>query len=217
MARMLADHYKTLGVSRSADAEEIRKAYKRLARRYHPDGGGDNPVERFHEVREAYEVLSDPLARSAYDRLAKRREGSSRPAWRGVRCREEGSIPWAGVRSARGVWPETLGRSRRPGGGYYSGGAFAQPRGGPRRGPREPDGAPPGALPDLPGQRAPAPCPLSRMRRRGEAGGALARRPGASSHGPTGHAPAHHPPGPRRPADPDFSLPASGMSSIRAP
>jgi curved DNA-binding protein len=65
------DYYKILGVSRNADEKEIKKAYRRLARQYHPDvNPGDKQAEaRFKEINEAYEVLSDPEKRRKYDEL----------------------------------------------------------------------------------------------------------------------------------------------------
>ena len=64
------DYYEVLGVSRDADADEIRRTYRKLARQYHPDINHDSDAEeRFKEVGEAYEVLSDPQKRERYDRL----------------------------------------------------------------------------------------------------------------------------------------------------
>ncbi|MCX6389040.1 MAG: molecular chaperone DnaJ [Solirubrobacterales bacterium] len=66
----MADHYETLGVDRTASAEEIKKAYRRLARKNHPDQNPDDPKAeaRFKEISQAYEVLSDAKKRKDYDR-----------------------------------------------------------------------------------------------------------------------------------------------------
>jgi curved DNA-binding protein len=61
------DYYKILGVSRTADADEIKKAYRKLARQHHPDAGGDEA--KFKEINEAYEVLSDDEKRKMYDQF----------------------------------------------------------------------------------------------------------------------------------------------------
>jgi molecular chaperone DnaJ len=63
------DYYSVLGVDRSADAAEIKKAYRKLARKHHPDVNPDNPEaeKRFKEIQEAYAVLSDPDKRRQYD------------------------------------------------------------------------------------------------------------------------------------------------------
>jgi len=64
------DYYATLGVPRDASAEDIKRAYRRLARKYHPDVSKEPKSEaRFKELGEAYEVLKDPAKRAAYDRL----------------------------------------------------------------------------------------------------------------------------------------------------
>jgi len=65
------DYYRTLGVDKGASAEEIKKAYRKLARKYHPDVNPNDPQaeQRFKEINEAYEVLRDPDKRSKYDRL----------------------------------------------------------------------------------------------------------------------------------------------------
>jgi len=65
------DYYAILGVSKNASPEEIKKAYRRLARQYHPDLNPANKEaeERFKEIQEAYEVLSNPETRAKYDRL----------------------------------------------------------------------------------------------------------------------------------------------------
>lgn len=66
----MSDYYEVLSVSRDADEDEIKKAYRKMAMKYHPDrnGGSSDAEEHFKKVSEAYEVLKDPQRRAAYDR-----------------------------------------------------------------------------------------------------------------------------------------------------
>ncbi len=65
----MKDYYQILGVSRDASEEEIKKAYRKLAHKYHPDKGGDE--KKFKEINEAYQVLSDKQKRAQYDRFGR--------------------------------------------------------------------------------------------------------------------------------------------------
>ncbi len=73
MSTATKDFYKVLGVSEKASEDEIKKAYRKLAKEYHPDANAGNPqaAERFKEVGEAYSVLSDPKKRKQYDQMRK--------------------------------------------------------------------------------------------------------------------------------------------------
>src|ERR1700723_557491 len=67
---MKSDYYQLLGVAKTCNAEELKKAYRKLAMQYHPDKnpGDKNAEHKFKEISEAYEVLSDYEKRAAYDR-----------------------------------------------------------------------------------------------------------------------------------------------------
>ena len=73
------DYYDVLGVDRNASQDDIKKAFRKLARKYHPDMNRDDPSaeEKFKDINEAYEVLSDPDKRSQYDRLGHTAQGSA--------------------------------------------------------------------------------------------------------------------------------------------
>ena len=69
MAAEKRDYYEVLGVNKGASEDEIKRAYKKMARKYHPDLNPDNKEaeEKFKEVNEAYEVLSDANKKARYD------------------------------------------------------------------------------------------------------------------------------------------------------
>lgn len=75
---MAKDYYQILGVAKSASADEIKKAFYKLAHKYHPDKGGDE--KKFKEINEAYQVLSNKEKRSQYDRFGRVFEGAAGPA-----------------------------------------------------------------------------------------------------------------------------------------
>ncbi|MBP9040520.1 MAG: DnaJ domain-containing protein [Anaerolineaceae bacterium] len=93
------DYYKVLGVERSATSDEIKKAFRKLAMKYHPDKNKDNKQaeEKFKEINEAYEVLSDPQKRERYDQL-----GASYSQWQ-ARGGAPGGFNWSEWMSGQGV------------------------------------------------------------------------------------------------------------------
>lgn len=110
---MPEDLYQTLGVNRQADKDEIQKAYRKLARKYHPDmnPNDDRAREKFKRVQEAYDVLSDAEKRQAYDRYGADFE----------KIRDSGFRPGAaGGASFEGLDLEELFRGRQ-GGGFQNG------------------------------------------------------------------------------------------------
>jgi DnaJ-class molecular chaperone len=102
MAVDFKDYYKILGVDRKADDKTIKSAYRRLARKYHPDvAKTKDATERFKEVSEAYEVLSDPEKRRRYDSLG--------PDWQRYTQAPPGAPPGGGFRVEYGEDPGNLG------------------------------------------------------------------------------------------------------------
>ena len=78
------DYYEVLGVDRNADSAAIKKAYRKLAKKYHPDTNAGDPhaEQMFKEATEAYEVLSDPEKKKLYDRFGHAAfDGSAQGGW----------------------------------------------------------------------------------------------------------------------------------------
>src|SRR5512142_3049190 len=116
------DYYQTLGVERGASADEIRKAYRKLARKHHPDlNPGDKAAEdRFKKVQEVYDVLSDAKKKQMYDQVGYYSEngmpggGAGAPGGSGPNM-GFGGFDFSDVFSRAGTRP--------PGGGHPAGGA----------------------------------------------------------------------------------------------
>ena len=132
------DYYKALGVPRTATADQIKKAFRKLARTHHPDAGGDEA--KFKEINEAYEVLSDEKKRKLYDQYGTANENQIPQGWGGGSVNVD-DIFGGGGGFGGGSWADILESIRRGegafgtewdfGGGSGFGGA-RQPR--PRKG-----------------------------------------------------------------------------------
>lgn len=120
------DYYKILGVSRTATADEIKKAFRKLARTHHPDAGGDE--QKFKEINEAYEVLSDDKKRQMYDQYGTANENQIPQGWGDI----FGGGFGGGSGGFSGGWAEILESLRRGEGGFGGdwgfGGFGGQPR-----------------------------------------------------------------------------------------
>lgn len=131
------DYYKTLGVPRTATADEIKKAFRKLARTHHPDKGGDEA--KFKELNEAYEVLSDDKKRKLYDQYGTANENQIPQGWGGGAVNVDDIFGGGG--GGFGSWADILESIRRGEGAFgtewdfgnmggYGGGRQQRPRAG---------------------------------------------------------------------------------------
>ena len=128
------DYYAVLGVSESATPEDIKKAYRKLARKYHPDvSKEENASDKFKDVGEVYEVLKDPEKRAEYDQLRKygaRADGSFQPppGWQSASGFGGGGYTEADARQFSEFFEEIFGGGRHGGfsGADFGGGGFRQ-------------------------------------------------------------------------------------------
>lgn len=108
------DYYKILGVPRTATADEIKKAFRKLARKHHPDAGGDEA--KFKEINEAYEVLSDDKKRKLYDQYGTANENQIPRGWGGSVNADD--IFGNGGAGGFGSWADILESIRRGEGAF---------------------------------------------------------------------------------------------------
>src|SRR5215510_6160748 len=124
MAVKFKEYYEVLGVPRTATADEIKKAYRTLARKYHPDVNPDDQTaeDKFKELNEAYEVLSDPEKRQRYDELGPDWQAGADfappPGWQRERMEARDFEDLFGGGASRGGFSDffeaLFGGSRRP-------------------------------------------------------------------------------------------------------
>ena len=117
MANSTPDYYKILGVSRSATQDEIKKAFRKLAQKYHPDAGGDE--NKFKEINEAYEVLSDEKKRALYDQYGTADQSRIPYGWGQAGAGTAGGMGgFEDIFSGAGSWADIL-ESIRSGEGVF--------------------------------------------------------------------------------------------------
>ena len=125
------DYYKILGVKKDASQDEIKRSYRKLARKYHPDVSKESDAEaRFKEVGEAYEVLKDPEKREAYDQLGanwKAGQGGFEPPpdWEQKFDFGGGGYTSGNAQDYSSFFEDLFGGGRSSGGHYYSSGGGA--------------------------------------------------------------------------------------------
>lgn len=126
------DYYKTLGVPRTASADDIKKAFRKLARTHHPDAGGDEA--KFKEINEAYEVLGDEKKRALYDQYGTANENQIPRGWSGDQGFSVDDI-FGGSQGGQGFsgsWSDILESIRRGEGAFGSNWDFGGFGGSPR-------------------------------------------------------------------------------------
>jgi len=134
MAAQFRDYYQTLGVSKTAPADEIKSAFRKLARKFHPDTAKDKKAaeEKFKEINEAYEVLGDPENRKKYDEFGSgwQQAGGPPPGWqqqaggRGARPGRGGVEYEFGGTGFSDFFEQMFGGGRRGGGRQRGAGGF---------------------------------------------------------------------------------------------
>jgi curved DNA-binding protein len=115
------DYYEVLGVARDADADALKRAYRKLARKYHPDVSKEKNAEnKFKELQEAYEVLRDPEKRAAYDQLGRNFRSGQQfrppPDW-GQRFGQSGSQRFSDLNGFSDFFSSLFGGAAGAGGG----------------------------------------------------------------------------------------------------
>ena len=118
------DYYATLGINKNASADEIKKAFRKLAVKYHPDRNPDDKQaeERFKEISEAYEVLSDTEKRKKYDQFGQYWKQSGQSTWPGAGANVDmGNFDFSQYGNFEEFINELLGKFSTPGGtGSYN-------------------------------------------------------------------------------------------------